>query len=276
VKELWAKFFCYVYSNVRHLHLQLDAIKEWSEDYVQVGSMRNYPIIPPEAEPATIAVTANKGSGKSKEIYVWLREQLEIAPETSVCVVAANVALSRKYHQDLRDMNIGDFVCYSDSEETQIKAKQVVCCINSLCRLAEHYDILIMDEINTTLGNIHSAIMRNKKRVAMRLEAIARGAHALLACDADLETPMVLEWLQAVRTHASLYTIRNRGVWPTERTAVINHLSAKQSLSTQFDHIIEYILNLVERGARVHVSKKSYKSFAVRSFLPFCFERQML
>jgi hypothetical protein len=97
----------------RVLNLDAECIETWSSDYEVVGRMRGYPIpkLSRDADPQTTLVMANMGAGKSKELFNGLLPRLPA--DSSVCLIAPNIALARKYHEETKRRRL-DFVCYLD------------------------------------------------------------------------------------------------------------------------------------------------------------------
>lgn len=239
--------------------MELDAgcIETWSSDYDIVGRMRGYPIpdLSRDAEPQTTLVSANMGAGKSKQLFHGLLPRLP--PQASVCLIAPNIALARKYHEATKAEGL-DFACYLDELGPRITARRVVVCINSLPRVLPRFDLVVMDEVNNTLTNMGSAVMKDKKRVFMALEGVVSGAKAAFLSDAHLNCPRVVEWIQALRHTSRFYTIRNRGVWPSSRKAVIcpmpGKLVGRKQPEATFSVVVKQILDHVASGKTVMVS----------------------
>jgi hypothetical protein len=65
----------------------------------------------------------------------------------------------------------------------------VVVCINSIARVLPRFDLVVMDEVNFTLTNMASTVMKDKKLVFLALEGIVAGAKAAFLSDAHLNCP---------------------------------------------------------------------------------------
>lgn len=229
----------------------------WSSEYNIVGRMRGYPVpnLRRDAEPQTTLVMANMGAGKSKELFHGLLPKLPV--DASVCLIAPNIALARKYHEETKKEGL-DFACYLDEAGGKITARRVVVCINSIARVLPYFDLVVMDEVNFTLTNMASTVMKDKKRVFMALEGIVASAKAAFLCDAHLNCPRVVEWIQTLRHTSGFYTIRNVGVWPSTRKAFImpmpGPLVGKRQPEKTYSLIVEKVLDLVASGKSVMVS----------------------
>jgi hypothetical protein len=150
------------------------------------------------------------------------------------------------------------FACYLDAAGGKITARRVVVCINSIARVLPYFDLVVMDNVNFTLTNIASTVMKDKKRVFMALERIVASAKAAFLCNAHLNCPRVVEWIQILRHTSRFYTIRNVGVWPSTRKAFImpipGPLVGKRQPERTYSLIVEKFLDLVAFGKSVMVS----------------------
>lgn len=125
----------------------------------------------------TILVKANKGLGKSKAGTAFLSEMLEKNPSASCEVIAGNVAPASKHLEELHQAGLSDFVLYSNMEGA-IEDKRVVVCINSVPRLSScDKDIVYMDEIDMTLSNMNSDVMRERRMVFMTARCSSRSTY---------------------------------------------------------------------------------------------------
>jgi thymidine kinase len=240
----------------RVLNLDAECIETWSSDYEVVGRMRGYPIpkLSRDADPQTTLVMANMGAGKSKELFNGLLPRLPA--DSSVCLIAPNIALARKYHEETKRRGL-DFVCYLDEPGARITARRVVVCINSIARVLPRFDLVVMDEVNFTLTNMASTVMKDKKQVFMAMEGIVSGAKAAFLSDAHLNCPRVVEWIQSLRHTSRFYTIRNRGVWPSARKALIlpmpGPLVGRGQPKATYSLLVEIVLEMIESGKTVMV-----------------------
>jgi hypothetical protein len=241
------------------LNLDAECIETWSSDYeIVVGRMRGYPTpdLSRDADPQTTLVMANMGAGKSKELFDGLLPLL--LADSSVCIIAPNIALAKKYHEETKRRGLSDFVCYLDEPGGRITARRVVVCINSIARVLPRFDLVVMDEVNFTLTNMASTVMKDKKQVFMAMEGIVLGAKAAFLCDAHLNCPRVVEWIQSLRHTSRFYTIRNRGVWPSVRKAFIlpmpGPLVGRGQPKATYLLLVEIVLEMIESGKTVMVS----------------------
>jgi hypothetical protein len=217
--------------------------------------MLPYPVFPIDC-PAkhTMLVSANKGTGKSKEGDDWLESLLQRFPHLSILLVAANVTLSRKYAEHLKRRGI-EVPLYLDLPG-KITADKVVCCINSLPRLDASFDIVIMDEMDMTLSNMNSDVMKRKKMVFLALEGAIKHAKIVLGMDANIGSPRVMQWLYMVRPDAALHAIRNRGVYPGERKATIKYIPSTMHFQADpYGPAIAETMESLDRGEKVIVSR---------------------
>jgi hypothetical protein len=74
---------------------------------------------------------ANMGAGKSKELVHGLLPK--VPPQSSVCLIAPNIAFAWKYHEETKKEGL-NFVCYLDESAGKITARRVMVGINSIAR----------------------------------------------------------------------------------------------------------------------------------------------
>jgi hypothetical protein len=133
----------------------------------------------------------------------------------------------------------------------------VVVCINSIARVLPRFDLVVMDEVNFTLTNMASTVMKDKKQVFMAMEGIVLGAKAAFLSDAHLNCPGVVEWIQSLRHTSRFYTIRNRGVWPSARKALIlpmpGPLVGRGQPKATYSLLVKIVLEMIESGKTVMV-----------------------
>jgi hypothetical protein len=242
-------FLCF-YRGTERL-LTLASTLRWTEDYSSPMGMRPYPTrrIKPKTL-QTILIKANKGIGKSKAGTIYLKEMLTINPSASCVVIAGNVAL-----EELHRVGLSDFVLYSEVEGS-IEDRQVVVCINSVPRLSSFdKDIVYMDEIDMTLSNLSSDVIRDRRMVFMGLHEIVETARIVVGLEANVDSAHVVKWLEAICPAASIYAIKNTGVRLSERTATIKlPLPPATKLKDRFAPIVNQILANVEAGENIWVS----------------------
>jgi hypothetical protein len=132
-----------------------------------------------------------------------------------------------------------------------------VVCINSVVRVLPRFDLVVMDEVNFTLTNMASTVMKDKKQVFMAMEEIVAGAKAAFLCDAHLNCPRVVEWIQSLRHTSRFYTIRNRGVWPSIRKALILPMPGPLVGTGQpkaiYSLLVEIVIEMIASGKTVMV-----------------------
>jgi hypothetical protein len=186
--------------------------------------MRPYPLfdIKRGAPKRTILVTANKGIGKSKASYDWLWNMLQRNEGAGVVIIAANIALAKKCESDLRIecerktraglclFGLDLFVNYLDALG-EIKEPRIICCINSLHRVRSSPAIVMVDKADMVLANCNSDVMTNRKQVLMAAECFMGNARVLIAMDAHIDCPRVLEWFYMDRHHLAAAKVEEPG-----------------------------------------------------------------
>ncbi|GAQ92824.1 hypothetical protein KFL_011570020 [Klebsormidium nitens] len=78
-----------------------------------------------------------------------------------------------------------------------------------------------------------------------------RVARIVVGLDANVDSPRVTEWLQAVRPNTLIHAIWNTGARESERTATIWPMPSSGKLEARFAPIINQILDEVEAGQNI-------------------------
>jgi hypothetical protein len=238
--------------------------------------MLPYPLfdIDRRAPKRTILVTANKGIGKSKASYDWLWNMLQQNEGAGVVIIAANIALAKKCESPADRVRTQDESApvpvrarpirqHLDAPGGDIKQPRVICCINSLHRVRSSPAIVLVDEADMVLANCNSDVMTNRKQVFMAAERIMGNARVLIAMDAHIDCPRVLEWFYMVRPDSELYSIHNAGIHPSQlgRTATIWRLPKLKNSELTCAPAVARTLEILKSGKKVGVSlpKKSVK-----------------
>jgi hypothetical protein len=186
----------------------------------------------------------------------------------SVVNIAANIALAKKCESDLRiecerktraglDLfGLNQFINYLDAPGGDIKQPRVISCINSLHRVRSSPAIVLVDEADMVLAKCNSDVMTNRKQVFMAAERFMGNARVLIAMDAHIDCPRVLEWFYMVRPDSELHSIRNAGVHPSQlgRTATIWRLPKLKNLELTCAPAVARTLELLKSGLKVGVS----------------------
>ena len=122
-------------------------------------------------------IQSEMGSGKTFQI----RKLLQDNHSMSVLIVCFRVELGQYMYDYMQNM---DFTMYN-KVEGWLKQRRLICQVNSLHRIhAVHYDILILDEIESVIAQF-SGVSATKKRVCfLTLEKLIRDTPHVYALDA--------------------------------------------------------------------------------------------
>jgi hypothetical protein len=148
-----------------------------------------------------IAVQSEKGTGKTSnllktlftESHSWVNE------DTSVLFISSRITFGYKLLGDLKDYG---FELYSQIKDHKIRAKRIICQIDSLLRLEyEKYDIIIVDECESLARYLTSShFTKNNKAslIVTYLESRLADAKQIYILDADLSDRCIKYYKTAI------------------------------------------------------------------------------
>lgn len=129
-----------------------------------------------------IAVQSEKGTGKTSNLLKVLFEN----QNKSILFISSRVTFGYKLLGDLRDHG---FQLYSQIKDNHIYSKRVICQIDSIMRLNNDYDIIIVDECETLARYMTSQhFTKNQKAgiIISSFETMIAEAEQVFILDADL------------------------------------------------------------------------------------------
>ncbi|QBI59215.1 DNA replication origin binding helicase [bovine alphaherpesvirus 1] len=158
------------------------------------------------------AVRAPMGSGKTTALLRWLGEALG-ATDASVLVVSCRRSFTRTLHERLRDAGLPAFATYFDARSyvmTGAAYRRLLVQVESLHRVDEEllgdYDILVLDEVMSTLAQLYSPTMGRLHRVDALLHRLLRRCPRIVAMDATVNAQLV-DLLAALRGAGSVHVV---------------------------------------------------------------------
>ena len=130
-----------------------------------------------------IAVQSEKGTGKTSNLFKVLFNENN---NNSILFISSRVTFGYKLLGDLKKYG---FELYSQIKDTNIQSKKIICQIDSLLRLDNEYDIVIVDECETLARYMTSShFTKNPKAnlIISSFESYITEAKKIFILDADL------------------------------------------------------------------------------------------
>nr|AAG30048.1 origin of replication binding protein [Meleagrid alphaherpesvirus 1] len=161
---------------------------------------------------STLVVRAPMGSGKTTALLCWLRSLL-CNSLTSVLIVSCRRSFTETLSGRLNNSGIAGFVTYLTAGDYIMKGKQfyrLLVQIESLHRidhkLLHSYDIVILDEIMSTIGQLFSPTMKHLRKVDSMLTSLLRKCPQIVAMDATINAQLV-DMLAFLRGEENIHVI---------------------------------------------------------------------
>ncbi|AIL02970.1 DNA replication origin-binding helicase [Equid alphaherpesvirus 3] len=159
-------------------------------------------------------VRAPMGSGKTTALLKWLGDALD-APNISALVISCRRSFTRTLARRFNDAELPGFATYFTSTEYTMAGepfRRLLVQIESLHRVDENllnnYDILVLDEVMSTLGQLYSPTMVHLGRVDALLARLLRTCPQIIAMDATANAQLV-DYLAACRGERNVHVIIN-------------------------------------------------------------------
>uniref|UniRef100_A0AAU0K6L2 Replication origin-binding protein n=1 Tax=Anatid alphaherpesvirus 2 TaxID=3080522 RepID=A0AAU0K6L2_9ALPH len=155
---------------------------------------------PPPNDPRGRRITvvrAPMGSGKTTALIEWLLSVLRM-PDMSALVVSCRRSFTRTLAGRFNDAGLVGFVTYFTSTDYIMRGKpfrRLLVQVESLHRvdpeLIDGYDVVVLDEVMSTIGQLYSPTMRHLQRVDAVLARLLRIAPRVIAMDATANAQLV-------------------------------------------------------------------------------------
>ncbi|BBM13181.1 DNA replication origin-binding helicase [pteropodid alphaherpesvirus 2] len=168
---------------------------------VTLERQREGPVTFPDASnPASRYVTvvrAPMGSGKTTALICWLKEALH-SPDTSVLVVSCRRSFTQTLAARFAASGLTDFVTYFSSTNYIMNDRpfhRLIVQVESLHRvgpnLLNNYDVLVLDEVMSVVGQLYSPTMHHLCRVDALMMRLLRTCPRIIAMDATANAQLV-------------------------------------------------------------------------------------
>nr|QAU10782.1 UL9 [Human alphaherpesvirus 2] len=165
----------------------------------------------PTARCVTV-VRAPMGSGKTTALIRWLGEAIH-SPDTSVLVVSCRRSFTQTLATRFAESGLPDFVTYFSSTNYIMNDRpfhRLIVQVESLHRvgpnLLNNYDVLVLDEVMSTLGQLYSPTMQQLGRVDALMLRLLRTCPRIIAMDATANAQLV-DFLCSLRGEKNVHVV---------------------------------------------------------------------
>jgi hypothetical protein len=187
-----------------------------------------------------LMIESNVGTGKTYQLRDFLQNE---KIDTRMVIITYRRSLSKKY---LDEVGQYGFVSYLDLEQRKIDQPRVIIQLDSLHRLDAgdlDWSVVIIDEIDSVLGQFASPLMENKNDKAQHLEYLLRQSQQTLLMDANLSTCRVGTFVNHLFQREEIHYLKNTYVHPSNR--VMHLINEVEGLLTNFMESLKQGHNLV-------------------------------
>ncbi|ARS01646.1 DNA replication origin-binding helicase [Macacine alphaherpesvirus 1] len=157
-------------------------------------------------------VRAPMGSGKTTALLRWLKEAIH-SPDTSVLVVSCRRSFTQTLAARFAASGLAEFVTYFSSTNYIMDDRpfhRLIVQVESLHRvgpnLLNNYDVLVLDEVMSTLAQLYSPTMQQLCRVDALLMRLLRACPRIIAMDATANAQLV-DFLCGLRGEKNVHVV---------------------------------------------------------------------
>ncbi len=165
-----------------------------------------------------LMIGSKVGTGKTINANNFLSK---LPPNANVLQITYRVTLSQKYLTETKKFG---FINYIDVKKKQIQDERVIIQLDSLHRLAwdlQHWDVIIIDEIDSVLGHFNSPLMKNKNMNADILKQLVESSSKCLLLDANITTDRVCDFALSICKREEIHYLQNSYIRPNNRQVKI-------------------------------------------------------
>jgi hypothetical protein len=194
------------------------------------------------------------GTGKTVRMVDMIAH---LSTETRIVVITYRRSLSKKYHEDLKGLG---FVNYLDIKQHQINQPRVIIQLDSLYRLNAgdlDWQLVIIDEIDSVLGQFASHLMKHKHDNAEVFEYLINQSQQTLFLDANINTPRVCDFVHSMYDREEVYYLKNK--WVRQSNRVIHLVKEQPGLINQYLQSLKDGYNVVMISTSKEFLKKIEK-----------------
>ncbi|SCL76964.1 DNA replication origin-binding helicase [Spheniscid alphaherpesvirus 1] len=142
-------------------------------------------------------VRAPMGSGKTTALIEWLKVELR-STDKSALVVSCRRSFTQTLARRFNEAGLEGFVTYFTSTDYIMRGqsfRRLLVQIESLHRvektLVDSYDVLVLDEVMSTLGQLYSPTMTHLTKVDTLMARLLRNCPKIIAMDATVNAQLV-------------------------------------------------------------------------------------
>ncbi|AMB17002.1 DNA replication origin-binding helicase [Macropodid alphaherpesvirus 1] len=201
-------------------------LAEWiptAHSKVTLDVQSHGPVSFPDASSATsrcvTIVRAPMGSGKTTALIRWLKEALH-SPDTSVLVVSCRRSFTQTLAARFAASGLDDFVTYLSAPQYIMNDRpfhRLIVQIESLHRigpnLSNNYDVLVLDEIMSTFGQLYSPTMQQLSRVDTQMMSLLQTCPRIIAMDATANAQLV-DFFCSLRGDKNIHVVMGEYAMP--------------------------------------------------------------
>nr|AHM96057.1 DNA replication origin-binding helicase [Papiine alphaherpesvirus 2] len=178
----------------------------------QAGGPVSFPDAGAPTSRCVTVVRAPMGSGKTTALLRWLREAIH-SPDTSVLVVSCRRSFTQTLAARFAASGLEDFVTYFSSTNYIMDDRpfhRLIVQVESLHRvgpnLLNNYDVLVLDEVMSTVAQLYSPTMQQLCRVDALLMRLLRACPRIIAMDATANAQLV-DFLCGLRGERNVHVV---------------------------------------------------------------------
>ncbi|AAG27226.1 origin binding protein [Cercopithecine alphaherpesvirus 9] len=162
----------------------------------------------PQFRPITV-VRAPMGSGKTTALLDWLKHVLQ-SPDVSVLVVSCRRSFTQTLIKRFNAAGLSGFVTYLTSDSYIMGFKRLIVQLESLHRVSidavSGYDILILDEVMSVIGQLYSPTMKRLVAVDNLLYRLLTQCAWVIAMDATINSEFI-NIISSLRGDANIHVV---------------------------------------------------------------------
>lgn len=149
----------------------------------------------------TIILFSGTGTGKTTAIMKIINHRYtsEMLKKTSILSIISRMTMITTHKKALPDLELNDYLTCKYAQN------HYICSLESLSKINENYEILILDETTSLLGHFYSATMDNRRADSFfRLVQLIKNCELIIMCDANI-TSMTLAIIYDLRPDVFIY-----------------------------------------------------------------------
>lgn len=194
-----------------------------------------------------LMIESNMGTSKTKQTVKYL---LDVSPKTRILFITYRRILSKKYQSEAEHLGL---VNYLDIKKRLIDQPRVVVQLDSLYRLnggLHNWDIVVIDEIDSVLGQFGSPLMKLKNNNSEVLEYVIAQSQKTILLDANLNSQRVCDFVNSMFKREEIHYVKNTYIRSSNRLV---HIKEQES------GLIDQLTTSLKNGKNVVIISTSKK-----------------